>query len=171
MDRDSFANGYRDHAEGKDVPDEEIEGAFATGDQDGNGVLDHDEFMTLYAFGSNDEARYYWSKYAPYGAMDYENFSEGYREADEKATDEMINEAWNEGDQNRDKLLDLGEFMHLMSMNQGHEEEKEGGRRGGKGKDGKNDEAKRYWKKYSVSGMMDMGAFSEGYREADPEVS
>lgn len=36
---------------------------------------------------------------------------------------------------------------------------------------GSNEEAGKYWSQYAVSGMMGYGSFSEGYRQAEPEVT
>jgi hypothetical protein len=90
----------------------------------------------------------YWQHFSKGGVMDYYSFADAYKQSAECVTQDLISKAWNQADQNRDKMMDKDEFMRLV-------------------KDYEIEEQKRdamspddYWKKFSDGNGMGYLAFA-----------
>jgi Ca2+-binding EF-hand superfamily protein len=106
----------------------------------------------------------YWRMFAkePKKGMRYMEFEKGYRHAEPGVDRGKIREAWENGDQNRDKRLSRKEFMRLVEM------------MGGEGSSGSDDDmsADDYWRKFAKDPKAGMTRkeFKKAYKNADPGV-
>jgi len=86
--------------------------------------------------------------------MKYDEFAKGYRASEPNVTEAMIKEAWEFGNENKNKLLEPKEFKKLYYHSM------------------REREAMEYWDKYTVAGTdMSYDQFAKGYRSEDPSIS
>jgi Ca2+-binding EF-hand superfamily protein len=101
----------------------------------------------------------YWQHFSKGGAMDFDAFAEAYKHTLECVTPDMINAAWNEGDNNGDMMMDKNEFMDMVR----HYEEEAMKKDSMKAED--------YWNKFSDGKGMDYESFARGMRYAEECVN
>jgi len=160
MTIEEFFMGSR--IEHPDMPYEQVEEIFRELDHNGDWRLSRSEFMSMSEMEGHDNKRRedmnaddYWQHFSKGGVMDYDSFAEAYQQSLECVTPEMISAAWNDGDNNRDKMMDKGEFMDMV---QRYEAE-------AKVRDSMTPDD--YWNKFSDGKGMNYEAFAKGYRYAE----